>query len=135
MVLAAELRDPKKADAGKALAGARAAVMKAHGLALSHVLLLEPRTIPKTTSGKIARAWCRKRFLAAELKVVKGGRGKFDVEGEVDMGAEEAGLEKKERDPEKVAEVRAMSDADIAVKLNTFLSSLSGVPVGEVRNE
>ena len=52
-----------------------------------------------------------------------------------EVPAEEAGLEKKERGPEKVAEVRAMSDADIAVKLNTFLSSLSGVPVGEVRNE
>ena len=119
-MLAAELREPKKTDAGQALASARAAVMKAHGLALSHVLLLEPRTIPKTTSGKIARAWCKKRFLAGELKVVKGGRGKFDVEGEADVVGGEEIVEKKERDQKKVAEIRAMSDADIVVKVSAW---------------
>ena len=34
-----------------------------HGIALSSVCLLKMKTVPKTTSGKIARSWCRKAFL------------------------------------------------------------------------
>eukprot|EP00599_Poterioochromonas_sp_BG-1_P008595 CAMPEP_0173151084 /NCGR_PEP_ID=MMETSP1105-20130129/11362_1 /TAXON_ID=2985 /ORGANISM="Ochromonas sp., Strain BG-1" /LENGTH=837 /DNA_ID=CAMNT_0014066377 /DNA_START=89 /DNA_END=2602 /DNA_ORIENTATION=+ len=41
-----------------------------HGIGLKTVCLLETRTIPKTTSGKIARAWCRKAFLEKKLAVI-----------------------------------------------------------------
>lgn len=41
-----------------------------HGLALSTVCLLRTRSIPKTTSGKIARSWCRRGFLEKSLQVV-----------------------------------------------------------------
>ena len=41
-----------------------------HGLALSTVCLLKTRSIPKTTSGKIARSWCRRAFLDNSLQVV-----------------------------------------------------------------
>jgi len=41
----------------------RSAITKEHSLTLSHVVLLPPRTVQKTSSGKIARAWCRKAFL------------------------------------------------------------------------
>jgi len=41
----------------------RSAIMKEHSLSLSHIVLLPPRTVKKTSSGKIARAWCRKAFL------------------------------------------------------------------------
>lgn len=29
------------------------------GVVLQHIWLLKPRTVPKTTSGKIARKWCQ----------------------------------------------------------------------------
>jgi len=54
-----------------AMTQCRDAISTDHGIALSHICLVQTRTIPKTTSGKIARAWCRKEFLAKKLSVVK----------------------------------------------------------------
>ena len=117
-----EVREPRKINASKSLAGVRSNVLKSHGLALSHVLLLEPRTIPKTTSGKIARAWCKKKFLSGDLRVIKGGRGDYDTEqdgpAECSTGGDGQEEEKKVWDPTKVAEVRAMSDEDILSKVS-----------------
>jgi hypothetical protein len=31
------------------------------GVSLTYIWLLKPRTVPKTTSGKIARKWCQVR--------------------------------------------------------------------------
>jgi acyl-CoA synthetase (AMP-forming)/AMP-acid ligase II/acyl carrier protein len=49
----------------------RAAVTEAHGVAPYAVLLLKPRSIPKTSSGKIQRHACREGFLASSLEVVE----------------------------------------------------------------
>ena len=40
------------------------------GVALSSLVLIQERTVPKTTSGKIARAWARKAFLQRTLSVL-----------------------------------------------------------------
>ena len=48
----------------------QASIKREHALGISHFVLLKPRTIPKTTSGKIARSWCRKAFLAKTLQSV-----------------------------------------------------------------
>jgi acyl-CoA synthetase (AMP-forming)/AMP-acid ligase II len=72
VVLVAELRegvDKSKLDG--ILTGCRDAVAAAHGVSLSSVCLIKPRTIPKTTSGKIARSWCRKAFLGKTLQIVR----------------------------------------------------------------
>ena len=45
-------------------------VSKTHGVAPNVVILLEPRSIPKTTSGKIARQWVKKAYLQHTLKVL-----------------------------------------------------------------
>ena len=47
-----------------------AAVASAHGLSVSSICLLKPRTIRKTTSGKIARAWCKRAYLDGSLQLV-----------------------------------------------------------------
>ena len=83
----AEVRDSKKVAAAAGGTGGteeliesiRSQVMADHGLALRYVVLLEPRTVPKTTSGKIARAWCKRRFLGTEgsLEIIKNGRRDF----------------------------------------------------------
>ena len=49
----------------------KAAVAAEHGLSLSSLCLLKPRTIRKTTSGKIARAWCKRDFLDGSLQLVQ----------------------------------------------------------------
>ena len=48
----------------------RKTVNQEHSLALSYITLLHPRTVPKTSSGKIARAWCRKAFQSNTLKSI-----------------------------------------------------------------
>ncbi len=40
------------------------------GVLLSHLLLCKPRTVPKTTSGKIARRWCQKAFVEGSFQTV-----------------------------------------------------------------
>ncbi|HEV2843337.1 MAG TPA: AMP-binding protein, partial [Thermoanaerobaculia bacterium] len=47
--------------------GCREAVLGATGLAVDHVLLLEPGTIPRTSSGKLRRAETLRLYLAGEL--------------------------------------------------------------------
>lgn len=46
------------------------AVSGTHGVSLATICLLKPRTIPKTTSGKIARSWCRRAFNNNTLEVL-----------------------------------------------------------------
>lgn len=41
-----------------------------HGVSVAFILLLETRSIPKTTSGKIARSWCKRAYLASTLLVL-----------------------------------------------------------------
>jgi hypothetical protein len=48
----------------------RGAINQEHSLGITEIAFLQPRSVPKTSSGKIARAWCRKGFVADTLKVV-----------------------------------------------------------------
>lgn len=56
----------------------KSTITSEHGLGLSSVCLLRPRTVPKTTSGKIARAWCRKAFLDNTLSILQRWDGTPD---------------------------------------------------------
>mmetsp|Transcript_28439 Transcript_28439/g.33085 ORF Transcript_28439/g.33085 Transcript_28439/m.33085 type:complete len:818 (-) Transcript_28439:80-2533(-) len=48
----------------------RGAIFQEHSLTVSHIVLLVPKTVPKTSSGKIARARCRKGFLNNSLQTI-----------------------------------------------------------------
>ncbi|AKT38867.1 AMP-binding protein [Chondromyces crocatus] len=48
----------------------REAVAEEHEIAVHAVVLLAPGTLPKTSSGKVQRSACRKRFLAGTLEAV-----------------------------------------------------------------
>jgi len=48
----------------------REAVHEAHGLRVGALVLIPPRTITKTSSGKIQRHACRERYLAGTLRAV-----------------------------------------------------------------
>ncbi|SDE00127.1 fatty acyl-AMP ligase [Actinokineospora iranica] len=50
-------------DLAELAAAVRAAVARRHGIALHEVRLVEPDTLPRTSSGKIARSTCRDRYL------------------------------------------------------------------------
>ncbi|MEU8502460.1 amino acid adenylation domain-containing protein [Streptomyces lavendulae] len=48
----------------------RSAVTAAHEVDVHHLVLVAPAQIPKTTSGKIQRGECRRRYLADELETL-----------------------------------------------------------------
>ena len=60
----------------------RQTVSKVHGVQISGISLLKPKTVPKTTSGKIARKWCRTAYENKQLqevyRLVTGGDGDGD---------------------------------------------------------
>ena len=69
----------------------RRSIAAEHGVMLSCVVLLRTRTIPKTTSGKIARSWCRRGYVDGTLGVLSrwdadssadGGEGVGETEGD-----------------------------------------------------
>jgi acyl-CoA synthetase (AMP-forming)/AMP-acid ligase II len=57
-------------EAAQAVQAIRQSVAREHGLAVHQVLLLKPRTIPKTTSGKIRRYECRERYMQQGLAII-----------------------------------------------------------------
>lgn len=62
----------------------RSAINQEHSLGISQIVFLQTNTVPKTTSGKIARAWCRKAFVGGTLKAVfqksfKDGTATFEI--------------------------------------------------------
>lgn len=87
VVYVAEVMENVQNNAGKLaeiIRSCRAAVSAEHGVMLSSVVLLRTRTVPKTTSGKIARAWCRKAFLENTLTALTrwdGGDAEEDTSG------------------------------------------------------
>lgn len=56
-----------RADPAPIVAAIRAAVSRRHGLPVDDVCLVSAGTIPRTTSGKLARTQCRARYLAGAL--------------------------------------------------------------------
>ena len=72
VVLVQEVRDPGEIDAEAAIDAAREAISREHGVDIT-VVLIEPRTIPKTSSGKLQRLATRDRYQAGELKTVGAG--------------------------------------------------------------
>jgi acyl carrier protein len=48
----------------------RSLINQDHSMGISTIVFVRPRTVPKTSSGKIARAWCRKGYAAGSLSIV-----------------------------------------------------------------
>lgn len=85
LVVVAEHRrgaEPTEQDLLAALRTARAAVRTRHGLRLAELLLITPGSLPRTSSGKVARAASRARYLLGAFG--EGGRG-----GEGSRGGED----------------------------------------------
>ncbi|MGY2061487.1 hypothetical protein ACW9HQ_41995, partial [Nocardia gipuzkoensis] len=70
-VIAAEVKSDDPARLAEIEDAIRAAVSAEHAVTLAAVVLLRPRTIPKTSSGKIQRQACRVGYLEGSLAVVE----------------------------------------------------------------
>lgn len=70
VALVYELASDPSVDADAVVNGIRKAVAGALGLQVQAVTLIAPRTIPKTSSGKVQRWVCRSQFLDGTLEAV-----------------------------------------------------------------
>ncbi|KAL2641753.1 hypothetical protein R1flu_009340 [Riccia fluitans] len=70
IVVVVEVRDESQAQPDLVLK-VKSSVAEVHGLQVSFVNLIKPRTIPKTTSGKIRRKECAKRFVEGTLESLR----------------------------------------------------------------
>jgi len=99
------------------------AISQEHSLGISQIVLLKPKTVPKTTSGKIARAWCRKAFVDNSLDVVY--RRSFKEGGMLcDVDLLEPATILGEGEIEKL---RGLSNSAILVKLRADVALMGSV--------
>jgi acyl-CoA synthetase (AMP-forming)/AMP-acid ligase II len=70
-----ERTERRKIDAEELVGLIREAVTEEHGVFASHVALIRPGTLPKTTSGKIQRRMTRQLWLNDELEILGGEAG------------------------------------------------------------
>jgi len=109
----------------------RSAVNKEHSLGLSHIILLNPRTIQKTTSGKIARAWCRKAFLnntlsSAYSKSFKKGHHEVKSSLEVEQKLGEG------KGSKNVEDIRCLDKTVILKRLKYDISLIISMPAESI---
>ena len=97
-----------------------------HSLGITEIVLLQPKSVPKTSSGKIARAWCRKAFLGGTLKTVyrktfRGSTSTFEIEN----GA--ASTASRKLTKQDIAAIRALSKKEILSKIKTDMAKSGAV--------
>jgi len=118
---------------GPIVDGIRSAINQEHSLSISEILLLQTRSVPKTSSGKIARAWCRKGYLAKSLDVVysksfRTNTSTFEIEDSPPAPA-------KALSPEGVEKLRAMDKKEILTKLIKDMGKIGSVSPEAVQDD
>src|SRR5579863_8469272 len=81
LVIVQEVNDRASVPTEDVVAAIRRALAESHEVHPEAIVLIEPRTIPRTSSGKIQRYACREAFLAGTLAIVHEWR---DQEGRRD---------------------------------------------------
>ena len=71
VVLIAEVRDDSARGHAAVVDAVTTAISSEHGVTLSRLCLLKQKSVPKTTSGKIARRWCSKALREQTLSIVR----------------------------------------------------------------
>jgi acyl-CoA synthetase (AMP-forming)/AMP-acid ligase II/cytochrome P450/thioesterase domain-containing protein/acyl carrier protein len=82
LALVAEIDPRAGASHDDVVAAVRAAVLRDHALVPAVVALLPPRTIPKTSSGKIQRSACRSALAVGDLEALAQSESTKPVHGE-----------------------------------------------------
>ncbi|MBA2319789.1 MAG: fatty acyl-AMP ligase, partial [Deltaproteobacteria bacterium] len=70
LVVVTEVATVPLAEPAPVLAAIRQAISEEHGLVPTSIVLIAPRALPKTSSGKIQRGRARELFVAGELDIV-----------------------------------------------------------------
>jgi acyl carrier protein len=129
----------------------REVVSSEHGLALSTICLLKTRSVPKTTSGKIARAWCKRGLLEGSLSILyrwDGGESlpgsnpdgalaaaaEADDDGSIEIADDGTGSETQKLMKRVTAsEIRSMSHEELLARLEFNLIRVASHGVAELQ--
>lgn len=117
----------------------RASINQEHSLGITEIVFLQPRSVPKTSSGKIARAWCRKGFVAGTLKVVyrksfKSNTSFLEIEPTEDgsPGSTKCSTSRPAMSAVDVESIRAMSKEVILGKLASDAARAASIPLDSI---
>jgi amino acid adenylation domain-containing protein len=88
--VAQEISTVRGLDKDKIVGAIRQAVAERHGLQIHAVALLKPRSIPKTSSGKIRRYACRSMFLDGTLDILESSILEKSPPVETEIGRSES---------------------------------------------
>ena len=121
VVLVQELAESSTERCAEAAEAIRQAITDTHGIPVAAVVLLAPKSILKTSSGKIRRQDCKKAFLAGTLKVL--GELRFEAR-EVTADSAAPGTETEQAIAGVWAELLGLSGAQVG--LDTGFFSLGG---------
>jgi acyl-CoA synthetase (AMP-forming)/AMP-acid ligase II len=114
----------------------RAAINQEHSLGISSMAFLKARTVPKTSSGKIARAWCRKGYAAGTLQVVYQRSFKCESSSlEIEQANATQQPARTTTTALDAATVRAMSKEGILNSLITDVSKVGHIPADSVEKK
>jgi acyl carrier protein len=99
-----------------------------HSLAIGQIAFLRAKTVPKTTSGKIARAWCRKGLLTGSLQIVYTKTFKTSMgESEIEDSSSKPQWSSDPLRPEQLKELRAMDRQSILTKLIADVANVTSL--------
>ncbi|KAG5176560.1 hypothetical protein JKP88DRAFT_347140 [Tribonema minus] len=144
LVLSCEVKDTLAKASQDELAGVATAVAAAvraeHGVVVSTLLLVASRANSKTTSGKIARQWCKRAYLAGSLAPLYERGTSSEDQGDAGEGAPPAdagggGIEMAHmRDVDigggAPVDVSMLSDDELQQRIAAILTQLAqGAPV------
>jgi hypothetical protein len=94
--------------------------------------LLKPKTVPKTSSGKIARAWCRKAFVGKTLNAVyqksfKHQVGVLEIENGATTSSQRPTTNTTTLTSTQVEKLRHMDKKDLLQRLVTDIATLGSL--------
>lgn len=105
----------------------RDVVTNSYGVSLATICLLKSRSIPKTTSGKIARSWCKNAFVNNKLNLVYRSN-MVPVNGSNSSSAPSSSSSSShDKHSYTPQQIRDMSIKDIERKLENTLFKISSV--------
>ena len=111
------------------------AVMQEHSLSISEIAFLKTRTVPKTSSGKIARSWCRKGFVNGTLSIVyrksfrsaKASGSQDPLEVETGKTGSCQAINNQNTVKANPDEIRSMSKEELKQRLQSDLAKVASI--------